>query len=73
MGLRLSNGERTWSLDDGKSDPALPARLEEGSTVAMAWMREELGEAHYKGEAQIKACFAVDSRGKEVVRHTRLL
>jgi hypothetical protein len=57
---------RSKNLDDGKATPELPARLEDGATVVMTWMREELGEEHFKGEAEIKGSFALDPRGTEV-------
>jgi hypothetical protein len=68
IGLRLMGAEgRSWRLDDGKAQPPLPTKLEDGATVAMTWLREELGEAYWRGEANIYGSFAVDGRGNEVV------
>jgi hypothetical protein len=71
MGLRMqarSDDSRSWRVDDGKSHPSLPATLSDGQTVAMVWMRQELGQEFWEGKDVIVACFAQDGRGKEVVR-----
>jgi hypothetical protein len=70
MGLRMqssSDPSRTWRLDDGHADPPLRATLEDGETVSMTWMLEELSEGFWRGEDSAVACFALDGRGKEVV------
>jgi len=71
MGLRVRRkggrrGSEPWKVDDGGATPSLPRLLQEGETVAMQWMYEELGQAFCKGETEIVGCFAVDGRGIEV-------
>jgi hypothetical protein len=72
MGLRMARAtdrSQSWKVDDGSAKPALRALLQDGETVAMTWMHEELGRAFYEGEDVIVGCFALDGRGNEVV-HT---
>ena len=66
MGLRLRGQEHTWKVEAGSANPAIPATLEDGEVVTMAWMREELGQEFSEGDAVIAGCFAVDGRGREV-------
>lgn len=66
MGLRLRGIERTWKVDDGSVKPNLPAKLEDGEVVTMSWLREELGQEFWEGDAKIDGCYAVDGRGREV-------
>ena len=66
IGLWLAADDRRWRIDDGTAKPELPAKLEDGETVVMTWLREELGQEHHSGEASIAGCFAVDGRGREV-------
>jgi hypothetical protein len=67
MGLELQAHERLWRVSDGPSSRDLPAKLEDGETITMTWLRDELGRELYEGAARIARCFAVDGRGKEVV------
>jgi hypothetical protein len=66
MGLQLRSADRTWKLDDGTVKPGLSATLEDGEVVTMSWLREELGEEFWKGDAKIVGCFAIDGRNREV-------
>src|SRR4051794_23257254 len=38
MGLRLDDGERIWSINDGHTSRELPAQLEDGGIVTMTWL-----------------------------------
>lgn len=53
MGVNLKCGDRTWRVSSGDTTHDLPARLEDGETVAMTWLRDELGREFYEGEAAI--------------------
>ena len=66
MGIELDAAPRVWRVSNGGASRDLPARLEDGETVAMTWLRDELGPEFYEGTARIAKCFAVDGRGKEV-------
>jgi hypothetical protein len=68
MGLELDTGDRHWRDTEGTASPELPVKLEDGETVRMLWMRDELGRDFYEGKAIIAGCFAVDGRNKEVFR-----
>jgi hypothetical protein len=68
MGLKLTEGDRTWRESEGATVPTLPAKLEDGETVRMTWLRDELGREFHDGKAVITGCFAVDGRNKEVTR-----
>lgn len=66
MGLRLAGTERSLSVDDGGVSMRLPAKLEDGETIVMTWMRDELGEAYWNGKLAISGCYAIDGRGRQV-------
>lgn len=65
MGLRLRGKERTWKVSDGSVKPTLPAVLEDGEVATMLWLREELGQEYWEGDAVIDGCFVVDGYGRE--------
>jgi hypothetical protein len=69
MGLELSTGHRRWRETEGAACPELPVKLEDGETVRMRWLRDELGRDYYESKATITGCFAMDGRNKEVFRH----
>ena len=63
IGLRMqatAELERSWKVDDGHTRPALPAILNDGETVSMSWLVDELGYRFANGETQIIACSAQD-------------
>lgn len=66
MGIELDAAPRVWRVSNGGASRDLPVRLEDGETVTMTWLRDELGQEFYEGTARIAKCFAVDGRGKEV-------
>lgn len=68
MGLELKTGERRWRDTDGTTSPELPVKLEDGETVRMLWLRDELGRDFYERKAAVAGCFAIDGRNKEVFR-----
>jgi hypothetical protein len=67
MQARLGDG-RSWRVDDGNVNPSLQTTLNDGETIAMTWMEQDLGEAFWKGDETIVACFAQYGRGKEAVQ-----
>jgi hypothetical protein len=68
MGVMLRAGDRRWRQSEGGTSRELPVRLEDGETVTMTWLRDELGREFYERKAAITTSFAVDGRGKEVSR-----
>jgi hypothetical protein len=66
MGLMLAEEDRSWTVEDGALNPSLPAKVEDGEIVTMAWMDQELGQAFYEEKAVIVGCFALDARGNKV-------
>jgi hypothetical protein len=68
MGMMLRAGDRRWRESEGKTSRELPVRLEDGETVTMTWLRDGLGREFYERKAVITTSFAVDGRGKEVLR-----
>lgn len=69
IGLQLSTSDRRWRESEGAASPELPVKLEDGETVRMLWLRDELGAEFYERKATITGCFAIDGRNKEVFRH----
>jgi hypothetical protein len=67
MGLELQADARLWRVSDGTASRDLPAKLEDGETMTMTWLRDELGQEFYEGVARIARCFAIDGRGKDVL------
>lgn len=67
MGLRMREQAKIWKEADGSTRPELPVVLNDGEVVTMTWLREELGQKFWEGEAEIVGCFAIDGRGREVV------
>lgn len=68
MGLELHADGRRWRETDGSASTELPVKLNDGETVRMLWLREELGREFYERTAVIAGCFVVDGRNKEVFR-----
>lgn len=66
MGLRLRDKDRVWRITDGSPKPELPVVLEDGEVASMSWMREELGQEFWEGDAAVDGCFAIDGHGREV-------
>jgi len=71
MGLKLRAGDRSWRESEGATIPRLPVKLEDGETVRMTWLRDELGREFYEDKAIVIGCFAVDGRNKEVSRREK--
>jgi hypothetical protein len=67
IGLRMRGQGKTWKEADGSTRPELPVVLKDGEVVTMTWLRQELGQEFWEGEADIAGCFAIDGRGREVV------
>ena len=67
MGLRMRGQDRIWKEADGSARPKLPVVLKDGEVATMTWLREELGQEFWEGNAEIVGCFAIDGRGREVV------
>lgn len=70
MGLKLASGERDWRESEGTPNPKLQVKLEDGETVRMTWLRDELRREFYDGNAVIMGCFAVDGATEKVSRRT---
>lgn len=67
IGLRMRGQGKIWKETGGSTRPELPVVLGDDEVVTMTWLREELGQEFWEGDAEIAGCFAIDGRGHEVV------